>query len=374
MIKRQWIISTIVTLLFLVLAAVVFQNFKAQKKSMVSESPAVEEILKVATEKFTSSDVKSKISIDGRVNAYEKIDIAAEVTGRLLATEKKWKEGTYFTKGELLFQIDNDDERYNLFAQRSSLLNAITQIMPDLKFDYPEAFDKWKAYLDAFDAERTTPPLPEISSEQEKYYIAGKNILNTYYTIKSAEKRLGDYMVYAPFNGVFLTINAFPGSIVNPGASLGNIMNTSRYEMSTPINAKDFNFIRVGQSVSLIAEDLGKSYKGTISRISTQIDQTTQSIPVYISVSGRGLRDGMYLKGDLIGNTLKDVITLPREALVSQDQIYVLRDSFITVKNIDVILRNEEGVYARGILPDDEVIVSGLNSLSPGRKAIPIKL
>lgn len=373
MIKRQWIISSLVTLLFLVLAAVVYQNFKSQKKSMVSESTATLELLKVATQTFTASEVQSSISIDGRVSAYEKIDIAAEVTGRLLSTEKKWKDGNYFKKGELLFQIDNDDERFNLYSQRSTLLNAITQIMPDLKFDYPEAFEKWKSYLDAFDSEKTTPPLPQISSAQEKYFIAGKNILSTYYSIKSAEKKLGDYMVYAPFNGVFLTVNSFPGSIVNPGASLGRIMNTSRYELSTPINAKDFDLIRVGQTVKLIAEDLGKTYNGTINRISTQIDQTTQSIPIYISVSGRGLRDGMYLKGELSGNKIKDVITLPREALVSQNQIYIVKDSMIMSKEIEVVLRNEKGVFARGISPNDEVIVSGLNSLSPGKRAVPIK-
>ncbi len=370
MIKRQWIISAIVSLLILLIGGAISAKLKSQKKSTVTDTPIAQEIIFVNTQSFPIESIQSKISIDGRIQAIEKIDVAAEVQGRLLPINKKWKKGSYFKEGELLFQIDSQDEKFNLFAQRSSLMNAITQIMPDLKLDYPAAFNKWKTYLDNFQVEQSTPALPTISSEQEKYFVASKNIYTTFYNIKGLEDRFKNYQVYAPFSGVFLSVNAYPGSMVSPGIPLANIMNTNFYELSAPINQKDFGLIKQGQSVDLIAEDLGKKFKGTISRISNTIDQTTQSIPVYVNVSGRGLRDGMYLKGELKGSQIRSVASLPREAIVNQNLIYVLKDSIITQKEVEVVLRNDDKVHVRGVESNDEVVVRGVNSLSPGQKAV----
>ena len=367
---RKVIISLVAVILILALAIMAFSSLSNQKKSTISDSQITEELVLVNTQNFETSTTQSKVKVDGRVRAYEQIDIAAEVNGRLQAITKKWKDGMYFKEGELLFEVESEDERYSLFAQRSSLLNAITQIMPDLKFDYPEAFQKWKNYLDNFNVERTTPRLPNIGSDQEKYYVAGKNIYNLYYSIKSAEQRLQDYQVYAPFSGVFLNVNAYPGSVVSPGSPLGRLMNTSRFELSTPISSKDYKLIKRGQKVELLSDDLGLTYNGTISRISTQIDQITQSIPLYISVSGRELRDGMYLRGELTGAELESVSALPIGAIADESSVYILQDSTIRSKPIEIILRSDDQVYVRGILPSDDVIIEGLNGLSPGQRAI----
>jgi len=372
--KRQLIITLIASLIILISAGVVSQIFKAQKTSTVSDQAAQEEIIQVYAKSFPIQNVNSKIDIDGRLNAYEKIDIASEVSGRILPGEKKWKEGSYFKKGETLFELEKKDQQLNLFALRSNLLNAITQIMPDLKFDYPNAYEKWKSYLDKFNIEQNTPQLPEVNNEQEKYYVAGKNIYNLFYSIKSQEDKLNDYTIYAPFNGVFLSATAFPGAVISPGASLGRVMNTSSYELETPISLKDLHLVKHGQHVNLYSQEMESSFSGKISRISNQIDQVTQSVPIYISVRGRGLKDGMYLKGELTGEELIDVSALPIEAIANQNQVYILVNGSIRIKNIDITLRTDNEVYVKGLSPQDQIIIKGLNSLSPGQKAVATKL
>jgi len=61
------------------------------------------------------------------------------------------------------------------------LVNAITLLMPDLKIDYPQSFQQWKAYLDKFDVEISVLPLPEPLNDQEKYFIASKNLASQCY-------------------------------------------------------------------------------------------------------------------------------------------------------------------------------------------------
>jgi membrane fusion protein, multidrug efflux system len=160
MTKRQWIISLIVSLLILLIGAFTFRYLKSKKESTVSDKADVRAVRTVEVSNFPPQSVKNTIELDGRLNAYEKINLSAEVQGRLLPTGKSIKVGSTFAKGDILYQIESKDDEYSLKAQRSQLFNFITQIMADLKFDYPAEFPKWQAYLDAFNIESTVKPLP----------------------------------------------------------------------------------------------------------------------------------------------------------------------------------------------------------------------
>ncbi len=363
------LISILITLALLLGGSTGYKKMSAQKESTVSEERIVEQVRNVYVASFKPTDTKAEITLDGRINAYEKINLASEVGGKLMSTGTTHRKGDRFKEGDLLFEIDNTTDAYSLYAQRASLLNAISQMMPDLKFDYPASFEKWKAYLDEFDAQKPVKKFPEISSQDEKYYIAGKNIQAQYYTIKSMEDRMQDYRVYAPFNGTFMDINAHPGSLVNLGSPLASIMNTSKFELEAPVQTSDFQYIKRGQKVKLYSEEFDKTWMGRVSRISTQIDQTTQNVPVFISVYGSSLRDGMYLRGTLNGSTLRQVIEIPNSILVDQNKVFVLQDSTLIKKQIEIVNRSETTLFVKGIDRTDLVVTKGVNNIYEGQKA-----
>jgi len=369
MLSRQSIISFVLSLLILLFGAGFYQYTSSQKESTVSSKPVVRELRTVTVNQFPPTKIQNKIEVDGRLSAYEKINVAAEVQGKLLSTGKAWKQGSAFSKGDLLFQVESKDDEYNLKAQRSMLYNQITQIMPDLKFDYPEEYEKWLAYLHEFNEEQNVKTLPKTSNQKAKYFIGGKNIQSQYYTIKSLEEKLNNYRIYAPFNGVFLSINNYPGSLVSPGANLGQIMNTYNYELISPITMDALKYVSVGQKVELYSDQMGKTWKGTVSRTSKQIDQQTQSIPVYITVSGQGLRDGMYLKGSLGAAMVTDVSILPKEALVNQNELFLLdTDTTLSIKEVSVLNFVANEVYVKGLEASDQVVTSTNRNLFVGQK------
>jgi len=365
---RKLIISAILTFAILAIGTIIFQIFSAQKKSTVSEEKPVKDIRAVSVSTFLPEDITNNISIDGRLSAYEVVDLFAEVSGVLKSSSKTIKEGSYVKKGELLFDIDGEDTKLNILAQRSALMTSITQIMPDLKFDYPTAFEKWKTYLDNFDVNQTVKDLPELGSDQEKYFVAGKNIFNQYYAIKSLERRQSDFQIYAPFDGVVTAANTYPGQLVNMGSSLGTIMNTSRFELKAPLALGDLKYVKTGQKVKLYSEDLGKEWNGTVSRISRVIDEVTQNLPIYISVWGSGLRDGMYLKGELSANVMKGVIPLAKDIITERNKVFVVNDSIVAHREIDIVKQDESTVYAKGIQANDKVVTSSLSGVFTGQK------
>jgi multidrug efflux pump subunit AcrA (membrane-fusion protein) len=365
---RKNIVSTIITLMILAVGAFIFKAMSDQKKSTVSDNVVKKERRTVTVSSFPSVIEPNLIDIDGRVRAHERVNLTAKVQGTMQESGKSIKEGRYFKKGELLFSIDNKEASFALKAQKSSLTTTITQMMPDLKFDHPQAFDGWLKYLNEFDVDKNIQPLPKPVTDQEKYYVTSKNIYSQYYNIKSQETRLQEYKIYAPFSGVVTAINVFPGALISPGQVLASMINTEQFEISTPIPLGDLKYVKVGQSVELKSSDLSQTWNGKVNRIGTQIDDATQNIPLYVSVYGRGLKDGMYLKGELKGQQLEDVIKLPKDIFISTDAIYVVVDSTLKAKEIIPVKRLSNHVLVKGLSPDDKVVTGSLAGLFEGQK------
>lgn len=364
---RKNLISTLITILILTAGFFVFQMLAAQKKSTVSDTVTKNDRRKVVLSTFSPEDASNAIEVDGRLSAHERVSITSKVQG-IMQSGTSVKQGKYFKKGDLLYSIDNREANFNLKAQKSSLMTAITQMMPDIKFDFPQSFDSWQKYLKEFDVDKPVKALPLPSNDQEKYFVSGRNLENQYYQIKSLETRLSDYNIYAPFSGVVTSANAYAGALISPGQELCKMINTSYYEIQAPITLQDLKYVKTGQKVKLRSDELGKEWIGKVNRISTQIDATTQNLPLFITVNGSGLKDGMYLKGSLQGSMLEDVIKLPKNIFLSPNSIFVVKDSTVITKTIEPIKRGTDYVFVKGLGTDEYVITGSLAGIFDGQK------
>lgn len=366
--NRKNIVSAIITVLILGGAFAVSGILAGKKKSTVSKEVKVKERRTVKVSSFTTTEAANEIELDGRLSAHDRVAITSKVQGVLQPIDNNLREGRYYKKGQLLFKVDSREATYNLKAQKSSLMTSITQMMPDLKFDYPQSFASWEAYLSAFDIDQSIKAMPKPINDQEKYFVSGRNIYNQYYAIKGLETRLSEYNIYAPFSGIVTKVNVFPGALTSPGQALASMINTATYEIKAPVELDNLKYVKAGQSVNLTSTDLDKSWTGKVSRVGTIIDANTQNIPIYISVSGKGLKDGMYLKGSLKGQSLEAVTELPKDIFLSPNSIYIVQDSTLVVKEIESVKRGSKEVLIRGLSPNDKVVVGSLAGLYEGQK------
>ncbi len=370
--KRKTIISTILTFLIFLGGMAAYKILSTPEESIAATIVKKATPRKITAYQINAQSASNFIPIDGRISAYEQVNLSANVSGILLPTSKVTKKGMYFQKGELLFDIDQRKAVFNLNAMRSSLMNAITLMMPDLKIDYPNAYLNWKNYLDNFEIEKSVKALPEISSEKEKYFVGVRNIHNIYYNIKSAEAQLADFKIYAPFSGVIAQTNIFPGSMVMPGQPLASMINTAHYELEAPITEENLDDVKIGNVVELIGTSGNKKWTGKVVRIGNTIDPATQSIPVYIKLSGQGLKEGMYLKGKIKGKSLPNVITLPKKSIVNQEFIYTLKDSTLYLQKIEIQNSDDKNVFAKQLSPETWIVKDDPRGLFNGQKVVPI--
>jgi multidrug efflux pump subunit AcrA (membrane-fusion protein) len=310
----------------------------------------VEKVVKtVFTETVTNRTVPIIVPANGNLMAKRRVELYAEVQGVFQKTNRLFKAGQRYRKGETIIKIDASEYYASVQSAKSNLYNLITSIMPDLRLDYPEVFPKWQAYLSEFDLNRTTPPLPEMTTEKEKFFISGRGILTNYYNVKNQEQRLRKYSISAPFNGILTEALVTEGSLVRSGQKLGEFINTDTYELEVSISKTYSDLLKLNEHVDLVNLDRTKTYKGVVSRINGNIDLATQTIKAFIEVSDPDLKEGMYLEANLNAKQETDAIEIDRSLLLENDQIFVVRDSLLDLIDVRPVYFSDKKVVLKDV-------------------------
>lgn len=289
------------------------------------------------------------IRANGNLVAKNRIEIFSEVQGVLQPSAKEFRPGNSYRKGEVILKMDSEEHYANLQAQKSNLYNSITSIMPDIRLDYPEEYQKWEAYLQSYDFDKNVPELPPFNTEQEKFFISGRNILTTYYNVKNLEVRLSKYTIRAPYAGILTDAMVNPGSLIRQGQKLGEFIDPTVFEMEVSINAKYTDLLQIGNAVEVVSLDNGKKWKGKIVRVNGRVDQTSQTVKAYIQLRGEDLKEGMYLEAHLVAKSEQDAFEIPRKLLVNNQSVYVLKDSVIDLQQVNPVYFTDETVVIKGL-------------------------
>ncbi len=297
------------------------------------------------------------VPANGNLMAKRRVELYAEVQGVFRPGSKLFKTGQKYRGGEILIRIDASEYYASVQSAKSNLYNLITSIMPDLQLDYPEHFSKWQTYLANFDLSKSTPQLPEITSEKEKYFITGRGIYTSYYNVKNLEQRLSKYTIYAPFEGVLAEALVTEGTLVRAGQKLGEFINTGVYELQVAVSKTYGDFLRVGEQVTLHNLEKTQKYNGEVARINGRVDQASQTITVFIEVKGEQLKEGQYLEANLNAKQEENAVEISRSLLLDNNQVFVVRDSILDVIDVSPVYFGEKTVVVKDI-PDDTPIVA----------------
>jgi multidrug efflux pump subunit AcrA (membrane-fusion protein) len=294
--------------------------------------------------------------MSGPLYAYDKVEIFAEVSGILLNTPRRFKAGTAFKREKVLIKIDDRVYKSNVLAQKSSLLNQLTLLLPDLSIDFPGSTRRWETYLENLDLQKELNPLPEPASDKERYYIAARNIYNQYYVIKSMETTLSKYTIRAPYDGVVSMALINPGTLVRVGQKLGEFISTEVYEMEASVSLFDANRLEVGQPVTLTSEDVQGTFTGHIRRINRVLDPTSLTVKIYIHLQDPRLRDGMYMIAEAEGKPIPGAVAVAKDLLVGKNRLFAVEKSILVLKPVRVVAERGDTAIVRGLANGTKIL------------------
>jgi len=349
------IILSVLGVLLIVASYFLAQGIIANKKSF---RPKAEKVVKtVFTKVVENGTIPIVVPANGNLRAKRRVELYSEVQGVFTTGRKLFRPGQEYGRGEAIIRIDAAEYAAGVQSSKSNLYNQLTSVMPDLRLDYPEIYPKWQAYLNGFEMSETTPSLPEMTSEKEKFFITGRGILTTYYNVKNQEQRLSKYRISAPFSGVVTEALVTEGTLVRAGQKLGEFINTGVYELEVSIGKTYTDLLKVGEDVELSNLDKTKNYIGKVSRINGSVDQASQTIKAFIEVSDSDLKEGMYLEANVNAKQEVNAIEVDRNLLLENNQIFVVRDTILDLIDVNPVYFSDKRVVLKEV-PDGTTIMA----------------
>ena len=112
-----------------------------------------------------------EIERNGKLRSSSRISIISEVQGiKKKNRNKSFKEGERFNRGETLIEINSDEFNSIVKQSRSELKNLIASVLPDIKIDYAENFNKWKNYFDNLSVEEPFQKFLNLPVKKKIYF------------------------------------------------------------------------------------------------------------------------------------------------------------------------------------------------------------
>lgn len=362
--KRKVIIGLLS--LLIVAGAVAFSAYLINAKALPSKDNAKVNAMYVKAEKVEYVELGSSMTYRGRVTAFDNVSLAAEVSGRIMQGDVRFKAGEQFNKNDIIIEIYREDVEASMKAGKSSFLQTVSRILPDIKVDFPGQYDKWTRFFVSIDPLEPLPALPEMNSDKERVFMASNNVLTNYYTLQQQEISLRKYVVRAPFKGSFISVNKEIGAVASPGAELANIVRSDKLEIIVPVFPDDLKWIRKGDEVE-VSGNSGAIQKAVVSRISGFVDEATQSVNVYLTYYAPG--SGGFLLGEYVDVVFRggkvSGFEIPREALLDDAHVYELRDNSLLKVKVDIERQLDDAVIISGIDTSRLIVTESLSSVNP---------
>ncbi|MFM1874498.1 MAG: hypothetical protein RL266_235 [Bacteroidota bacterium] len=360
-------------IIVIISVAILAGGFMLKTKLSESKKAPIKKKEKLVTTVYTelvkNHTIPIQLEATGQLLAKNRVELYAEVQGVMTSSSGNFKAGERYGKGTRLVSIDSEVYHAGLMAQKSSLQNLVTAVLADIRLDFPDSFERWSAFLSALDVNKPLPALPEPASDKEKLFITGRNIYTNYYNVRNMELTLAKYNLSAPFDGILTEALVTPGTLIRPGQKLGTFIQPTVYEMEMPVNSSLIDQLKVGQTVDVHStENRSKVWKGKITRINSLVNSGTQTVDVFIELSGQGLDEGMFMQATVAASELENAFEIERSVLFSENQVYVAKDSVLVQKTIEPLHFNEKTVVVAG-LEDNELVLTKMPSGAfPGMK------
>lgn len=321
------------------------------------DQPGDGEAAEVSMMEYQPHTVHSLIQFTGRVIPKDQFEILAEVTGVFERTDKPFKTGNTFQEGEPIIEINNEEQIQQLQATRYEFLALIYSILPDINIDYPEAYDDWSRYTETFDATQSLEGLPEINDRQLRLFLNNQGVFSRYANIREQEERLSKFTLRAPYDGVVTQSNINPGALVQTGQSLGEFTRLDPIEVETSIPASEARYISEGDEVTIQADRLGnETIDAHVTRKNSLINPGSQSIKIYLEISGSELQPGSYLSGHISGQSFDNAFMVHNDILVRDDEIFIADGNRSRLTTIEPVAQAGDSLIIRGLDPGTKII------------------
>jgi RND family efflux transporter MFP subunit len=199
---------------------------------------------------------------------------------------------------------------------------------------------------------------------------------------------LEDYTtVTAPIAGVVVWRYADTGALIQGGTGSNDqslpivrLSQSSLLRLRIPVPEDDVKFVHEGDQLQVRVDAINRSFTGKIVRFTRDVNFETRTMETEVDVDNKDLSiaPGMYANTALELGNVKNVITIPVEALVlnanKEEMVYVLgANNHIHIRSAQVGLQGSKlAEISSGLEPGDRVVIGGQEKYHDDEEVNPI--
>ncbi|NVN19480.1 efflux RND transporter periplasmic adaptor subunit [Muricauda sp. HICW] len=382
--KVIWICLAIIVGGILVTTLIFSTEPEAESEGATIETAILVDV--VTMEKGTYAPI---ISATGTVQPVEDVTLSPLVPGQIVRRDPAFTPGGFVKKGEVLLQIDPSDYRNTLELRKSELLQSETALATEMGRQQIAEQDLQLINNDSLFGDN---PLSDNETQlvlrKPQLNAVKANIEAARASRNQAQLNLERTTIRAPFDAHILSQNVTVGSQVTQGDDLGRIVGTDSYWVTATVPVSRLQWLKFPESEdekgSVVhienssAWPSGAQREGALDRQIGALDNQTRLARVLVRVNdplatskelegAPKLMIGTFVEVNIQADSIPNVVRLDRDLVRSNQTAWVMKDNLLEIRELDIILTDNEYAYVKSGLQDGEnVVTTNLSTVTNG--------
>jgi RND family efflux transporter MFP subunit len=310
----------------------------------------------------------------GLVVPAQEVTVIPEVSGRIVSQSSRLLPGGRFERGQEMARIDSRDYTLAMEQERSRVHQAELEL--ELERGRGDiAAHEWEILGDG----RAGGEVPLALREPHRLN-AEQGLEAARSGLRRAEINLERTVLRAPFNAMVITEQVDVGQVVGPATAAVSLVGTDRFWVRIAVPVEKLAAIDIpgvtadegspARVTQRIGGDSAGVRRGEVIQLAGQLDPATRMAEILVAVDrpleGHGipLLPGAYVDVEIDGRDLNGAVTVPRDALVDGDQVWIVgAGNALIRRSVEVGWRSpDEVVITRGLEAGTRIVVSPMVS------------
>lgn len=354
-----------------------------------TEGASIETAMLVDVIAVQQNTYEPTIVATGTVQPVEDVTLSPLVSGQVIRRDPSFTPGGFVKKNQVLLQIDPSDYRNTLELRKSQLMQSQSTLETEMGRQQIAEKD---LQLITNDSLFGANPL----SEEERQLVLRKPQLNAVKAtiggskaaVDQARLDLSRTTIRAPFDAHILSQNVTEGSQVAPGDNLGRIVGTDYYWVMATVpvsklqwlsfpkgNSEKGSPVRIKNSTAWSSDAYREGY---LDKQIGALDNQTRLARVLVKVADPlanksnikekpALMIGTFVEVEIQANPVAEVIRLSRDYVRSNETVWVMKEGKLEIREVDIVLNDDEYAYIRkGLADGEKVVITDLSTVSNG--------
>ena len=312
----------------------------------------------VAVATAESRTLEKSLLVTGSLVADESVTISPEISGRVIAIRADF--GQAVRKGDVVAELDRTEFQIQVERSRAALNQALARLglkpgqettppsstasirqaqaqLDDAKFKYESAAklvktgdisqERFNELEKAYHARQAA-----FESTQDDLRTMWMSMESLRAEVKLAEKRLGDTVLRAPFDGSIAQKHVSIGQYVKDNTAILTLVKTYplRLRLDVPENASAAVHPGTGLVFTTDAAP-GTTFHATVRELNPSLDAKNRSLTAEarLTENDKRLRPGMFVQVRLVTDRAGEVVMVPKRAIYSVaglTKLFIIKD------------------------------------------------